>query len=73
MWLPVSISTAIGNRNCSRALARRSYSNMSSSRYALKGDAVNLTHDGPMEPATMVLSADRTRLGDYAYQPAVEP
>ena len=41
--------------------------------YVIKGDNVDLTPSGSTPPSTMVLSADRATLGDYAYQPAVEP
>lgn len=44
-----------------------------SGTYVVKGDAVNLTPEGAMPPSSMPLSADRTRLGDYVYQPAIEP
>ncbi|MBE7454250.1 MAG: hypothetical protein HS111_36985 [Kofleriaceae bacterium] len=38
--------------------------------YEVVGDEVRLTHDGEAPPATLRLSADRTRLGDYVYLPA---
>lgn len=39
-----------------------------SGTYAIAGDDVSLTPDGDMPPQTMTLSADRSRLGDFAYQ-----
>ena len=38
-------------------------------KYAIAVDEVSLTPDGDMPPQTMTLSADRSRLGDFAYQP----
>ena len=40
-----------------------------SGTYAIAGDDVHLTPAGDMPPATMTLSADRSHLGDYVYQP----
>ncbi|MCE9572257.1 MAG: hypothetical protein K8W52_03805 [Deltaproteobacteria bacterium] len=37
--------------------------------YAITGDDVHLTPSGDLPPATMTLSADRSHLGDYVYQP----
>lgn len=41
--------------------------------YVIEGDQVSLTPGGDMPPATMTLSADRTKLDDYQYQAAPEP
>lgn len=41
--------------------------------YVVEGDQVRLTPDGEAAPSAMTLSADRARLDDYVYQPAVEP
>lgn len=41
--------------------------------YEIKGDQVELTPTGEMPPQAMTLSADRTKLGDFEYQPYVEP
>jgi hypothetical protein len=40
--------------------------------YVIEGDQVKLTPGGDALPTTMTLSADRTRLDDYVYQPPVE-
>lgn len=37
--------------------------------YEIVGDEVRLTHDGEAPPTTWILSADRTRLGEYVYLP----
>lgn len=37
--------------------------------YSISGTTVSLTPDNDMPPATMTLSADRTKLDDYVYQP----
>lgn len=41
--------------------------------YVIAGDEVQLTPNGGALPSTMTLSADRTRLDDFVYEPAVEP
>ena len=41
--------------------------------YAIVGDQVTLTPSGDAPPSTMTLSADRTKLDDFVYVPAVEP
>lgn len=41
--------------------------------YEINGDQVKLTPSGEAPPSTMTLSADRTKLDDYVYQPRVEP
>ena len=38
--------------------------------YSIDGDQVALTPNGGAEPSTMTLSADRTKLDDFVYQPA---
>lgn len=40
--------------------------------YVIAGDQVQLTPNGA-PPSTMTLSADRTKLDDFVYQPAIEP
>lgn len=37
--------------------------------YEISGDTVSFKPDGDMPPSTMTLSADRTKLDDYTYQP----
>ncbi len=41
--------------------------------YEIKGDQVLLTPSGDAPPSAMTLSADKLKLGDFVYQPAVEP
>jgi hypothetical protein len=41
--------------------------------YEIHGDQVQLTPSGDAPPSTMTLSADRTKLDDFVYQPAIEP
>ncbi len=41
--------------------------------YVIAGDQVTLTPSGDAPPSTMTLSADRTKLDDFVYEPAVEP
>ena len=43
-----------------------------SGTYAIAGDKVNFTPAGAAPPSTMTLSADRTRLDDYVYQPPTQ-
>lgn len=40
--------------------------------YVIAGDKVNFTPAGAAPPSTMTLSADRTRLDDYVYQPPTQ-
>lgn len=41
--------------------------------YEISGDTVTLTPAGEAPPSTMTLSADRTKLDDYTYEPVLEP
>lgn len=41
--------------------------------YVIEGDQVHLTPNGEAPPSTMTLSADRTKLDDFVYQPPIEP
>ena len=41
--------------------------------YVIEGNQVKLTPGGPATASAMTLSADRTRLDDYVYQPRIEP
>lgn len=41
--------------------------------YVIEGDQVNLIPDGDAQRQTLTLSADRTKLGDFTYEPAAAP
>lgn len=44
-----------------------------SGTYEIAGAEVRFTPEGDAPPSTMTLSADRTTLDDYRFEPAVEP